>query len=149
MISLPLFIAWSFIVFQQFSIVSLFFFIALKIHTCKLLKLQCSTIQHSSFPLEQLHPQRWFIKNMEKGNPFIFMETNIIMSVHFSSAHLYHWRGPEFLKERWGLAGSARPQWVCPVRDTGNGHQASPRWASKLSALPHCCGSMMKEIHLH
>lgn len=41
------------------------------------------------------------------------------------------------------------PHWGCPEWDTGAGRHARPRWASKLSALPHCCGSTMKEIHLH
>lgn len=139
MMSLPLFIAWSFIVFQQFSIVSLFFFIALKIHTCKLLKLQCSTIQHSSFPLEQLRPQRWFIKNMEKGNPFIFMETNIIMSVHFP-LHIFITEGdPNSSRnaEAWLAAPGHSGYAQCETQATGirPAHAEPPSCLHSLTAV--------------
>ena len=112
------------------------------IHTWEWLK----TIVFYNRTLEQQHPQQWLWRQFLKTN---FVDADFIMSV-LLPFHIFNSTGvPNSSRKCKAWLAVPGPHRVCPVRDTGNGHHANPRRASKLSALPHCCGSMMKEIHLH
>lgn len=73
-------------------------------------KLKCFTISNTT---KHFHWNSWipYGGSRRHGKFFFlrhFMEANIVMSVFFSFARLYHYREPKFLQELWGLIGCAR-----------------------------------------